>query len=166
MRTRTQIVLLLLGAGLVGCGRGASDDAEPGATTATYESEIPGRHSGDDIGPFTARRFVDHVRLGFELDAEDKVPDGRTARAFREGDAVHLSMEVTDAPAGSVIRVSIHDAATDRRMWDEERTVAPGKSYLGFSLDRALTPGTYRADVIIGDEVVARREFQISHREA
>jgi hypothetical protein len=162
MKLETRIATLVLaGIAWVGCGPGSARDREPGATNSTSGSEIPGAHSPEDLDPITAQRFIDHVRLGREVDSEGKVPEDGVASRFSAAEPIHVSMEVTDAPAGSVVRLSVRDASTDRTLWSEDGKVEGGRSYLTFTVDDELAPGTYRVDVIIGDEVVARKEFQV-----
>jgi hypothetical protein len=142
------------------CAPGAPE-AEPGATPTTAPSELPGDNSPADLDAITAERWVDHVRLGRGLDPDGKVPDHMATDAFGADEEIWISMEVTDAPVGSRVRVNVRDPETRQTVWTEERPVEPGASHLGFSIDEGLAPGDYRAEVIIGDERVADRTFQV-----
>ncbi len=146
---------------LAGCGSSPRGSVEPGATAAVSESEIPGRHSPDDLDPLTAQRFVDHVRLGRDVDVEGQVPPQLVARTFATGSPIYVSLEVTDAPAGSLIQVALVDSATTEQVWSDRKPVPAGRSYLSFKVDDRLPLGSYLARVTIGDETVARREFEV-----
>jgi hypothetical protein len=167
MRAFTGALLVSACALCAGCGQDNLDSyVEPGATTAASAIEISGHNSPNDLDPLTAARYIDHVRLGRGLDAEGQVPRDFVASGFHPGEAIQLSMEVTDAPAGSIVRVSVREVDTNRETWVQEKKVAPGKSYLSFAISTELLPSDYRADVIIGDEVVADKKFQVLERQA
>jgi len=168
MRSTPEFGLTLLLVAGLSSACGTSDSyVEPGATTTTHEREIPGANSPTDLDPLTAQRYIDHVRIGHEVDPEGQVPSGREAGAFRASEPLYVSMEVTDAPAGSKVRLSIRDRETNALVWSNEGTVEAGKSYLTFEVGSGkLAHGDYRADVIIGDETVARREFQVLEHNA
>ena len=132
--------------------RCANVEPEPGATTEVVDREIPGAHASNDLDPVTAHRWVDDVRL-------DGSP---TPGQFHPGDTVLVSMRVSDAPAGSVVRVSIHDAG-DREVWVDERPVSREEPRLSFSITgHRLGAGDFEARVLVGDEVVARRSFAVT----
>jgi len=144
------------------CGPQAPGDAEPGAITETSRMEIPGAHSPDDLDPLTAQRWIDNVHLGRALDTSGKVPVAEEADRFATGEDVLLSMEVTDAPAGSIIQVAVFNSETQQNTWSDEKAVPAGQSHLNFSLSGDdLSPGRYRAEIIIGDETVAKRRFEV-----
>jgi hypothetical protein len=154
MRPCTSPVALgLIGAGLLaGCSL-ESIFTEPGATTVTAASL-----------DLEARRHVDHVRLGSGLDREGQVPIELVTGTFASGCLIYMSMEVTDALAGSRVRVTLLDKDTTEPMWSEEQSIPSGRSYVAFNLGDRLPRGSYRAQLIIGDETVARREFEIVER--
>ena len=127
-------------------------EPEPGATTEVVEQEIPGTHDSRDLDPLTAHLWIDDVRL------DGAVTPGR----FGTGDTVLVSMRVTDAPSGSVVKVMILDAGS-REVWADERQVRPKDPRLNFTVTgQRLGEGTYEARVLVGDEVVARRHFEVS----
>ena len=150
-------IIVLVGV-TFGCGSGYR---EAGATPAASDHEIPGTHAANDLDPLTAARYIDDVRLGHAIDPEGKVPQDVESSVFRAHDDVHLSMEVTDAPAGSEVLVSVYDAATHALVWSDRKTVEPGRSYLDFVIDDDLEPGRYDTHVIVGDEVAANRSFEV-----
>jgi hypothetical protein len=156
----TLAAALALAALSIGCAGSDPQPTEPGATPTTADSELPGDNSASDLDPLTAERWVDHVRVGRGLDPDGKVPDHMATDAFGSDEEVWISMEVTDAPVGSRIRINVQDPDTRQTVWTAEKAVEPGASHLGFSIDD-LAPGEYRAEVVIGDERVADRTFQV-----
>jgi hypothetical protein len=127
-------------------------EPEPGATTEVVDQEIPGTHDSRDLDPLTAHLWIDDVRL-----------DGAaTPGRFGTGDTVLVSMRVTDAPSGSVVKVSILDSG-HQEVWADERAVRAKDPRLNFTVTgHRLGEGTYEARVLVGDEVVARRHFEVS----
>jgi hypothetical protein len=59
-----------------------------------------------------------------------------------------------------MVRALVRDA-TDRVVWSEHKTAPRGASYVSFGIGRALVRGTYRADVLVGDEVRSRKSFEV-----
>lgn len=107
---------------------------------------------------------VDQVRLGFALDREGQVSPGCVASTFSLHDPIHLSMQVTDALAGSVVRVSVQDIATHRIAWSEARPVTPGRSFLAFAIGTQLGVGRYRAESSLGGAAKSPRNFVVHDR--
>jgi hypothetical protein len=138
---------------------GCKSEVEPGATTAVSHGEIPGQHSPSDLDPLTAQRFVDHVRVGSDVDPAGQVPQHLVANTFTSDVPIYVSLEVTDAPAGSLVEVALFDAASTEEVWSEQRTVDNDTPTMSFRIKDRLPLGRYRAQVMIGDETVARREF-------
>lgn len=147
-------VLLVGGVLLAGC-------VEPHVITAASGLEIAATHLARESGSVRAPDSVTEVRLGHGLDLNGKVPPAFGASRFAVGDPIHLSMwEVTDAPAGSLVRVSVLDAS-ERIVWSEEKQAPSGESYVSFDIGRGLVQGTYRADVIVGQEVRSHTGFEV-----
>ena len=143
-----------------GCHLGQSG-VEEGATTGTADGEIPGTRSPNDLDPITAELWIDDVRVGRGLDINGQVPIADVTDTFSEKATIHVSMEVTDAPAGSMVMMTVSDPA-GVRLWSEEKPVSPGLSHLSFSLSGSeLGPGDYRAELIVGDELVKSRSFLV-----
>lgn len=155
MRSRaTGAVFLVGGLLLAGC-------VKPRVITAVTGIDAAGPRSMHEPGSVQARDSIGEVRLGHGLDRDGKVPPGFSARDFAVGDPIHLSLwEVTDGPAGSMVRVAVVDA-TDRIVWSEDRQAPHGGSYLSFGIGRKLPRGTYRADVIVANEVKSRTGFEV-----
>jgi hypothetical protein len=73
----------------------------------------------------------------------------------------YVPLELTQAVAGSPIRVSVLDE-TDTPVWTTERIVEPGDSLLNFSIGEGeLSRGRYRAQVTLGAATLAEREFEV-----
>lgn len=108
---------------------------------------------------------IDQVRLGFGLDLEGRVSSGCTASKFALRDPIHISMQVIDAPAGSVIRVSVRDTATHRVAWSDAKPATAGRSNMTFEIGRGLTPGRYRAEPTLGEAAASPWEFVVHDRD-
>jgi hypothetical protein len=111
-----------------------------GLCLATLESSAEARTVPKATG------HIEQFRLGFALGPEGGVSPGCAASTFSLNDPIHLSMEVTGAAVGSVVRVSVRDVVTKRIAWSEARPVTPGRSLLTFEIGRALAVGRYRAE--------------------
>jgi hypothetical protein len=107
---------------------------------------------------------IDQVRLGFGLNPEGRVSPGCAASTFSLHDPIHLSMQVTDAAAGSVVHVSVRDVVTQRIAWSEARPATPGHSFLTFEIGGALAVGRYRAESTFGGEARNPRPFVVHDR--
>lgn len=107
---------------------------------------------------------LDQVRLGFGLDTEGRVSSGCAASTFALRDPIHLSMQVTDATAGSVVSVSIREVNTNRVAWSEERPVPLGNSYQTFAIGRGIAKGRYRAVSSLGGEATKPWPFVVHNK--
>lgn len=107
---------------------------------------------------------IDQVRLGFALDPDGRVGTGCTASSFALHDPIHLSMMISDAVAGAVLRVSVRDVVTQRVAWSEERSLAGGQSYQTFAIGPGLATGRFRADSTLNDTKTIPRNFQVHER--
>jgi hypothetical protein len=160
--------VLGLVAALAGCSsdnrRAASEPyREPEAPPSTSQEEIPGTTSPSDLSAPTAQSYVDDVYVGRQVDPNGEIPESQRSDSFRTGEKVVVGMEVTDAPAGSAVRVTVQDADSNNQVWTAERDVPAGRTHMHFSIDEGKLPrGKYRAKVIIGDETVAERDFEVS----
>jgi hypothetical protein len=104
---------------------------------------------------------LDQVRLGFALGLDGRVSPGCTASKFALHDPVHYSMKVTDAAAGSVVRVSVRETVTRRVAWSEDRPVATGLSYVTFAISRELAEGRYNVESTLGGVSARPVEFVV-----
>jgi hypothetical protein len=158
MKSMTPIVLAAAFA--IGCG--AEPVVEPGATSKTYSDEIPGTHAPNDLDPITAQRWIDDVRLGKMIGEDGVVAEEAAATRFNASEPIHVSMRVSDAPAGSVIKVAVlNQAGTE--VWSDQRAVIAGAEHLQFTIDEgSLSAGSYETRVIVGDERVANKRFDVT----
>jgi hypothetical protein len=104
---------------------------------------------------------LDQVRLGFGLDRQGRVTSGCAASTFAVRDPIHLSMQVTDASAGSVVSVAVRDVATQRIAWSESRPVPAGRSHQTFEIGREIAQGRYLAESTFGGHVTTPWPFVV-----
>ena len=155
------LLLLLMLPLAIACGpneTAETDDSDMSDTaTTTSETEQPG-----DLNPVEAQMAVDDVTLGKGMNPDNTIPQDQQGDDFAPGDMVHLSMEVGDTPAGSLVKV-VWFGPNETRIDDETKTVNAGDKYVAFhSPDTASwEKGDYRAEVWIGDEKVNQQQFQI-----
>jgi hypothetical protein len=107
---------------------------------------------------------LDQVRLGFGLNSEGRVSPGCAASTFSLHDPIHLSMQVSDAAAGAVVRASVRDVVTHRVAWSEAKAVALGRSFLTFEIGTKLAVGRYRAESSLGGTPTNLGEFVVHER--
>jgi hypothetical protein len=143
---------------LFGCGR--DETAEPPAATTTVEQ--PGVTSPADVAPVTAQTWIDDVTIGSELAADGSMVTGKTGDDFAPGQAIHLTMEVGDAPPNSAVKV-VWYGPNETKIGEESKTVVAGQKYLSFTAPdtKSWAKADYRAEVWIGDEKVNTQQFQI-----
>jgi hypothetical protein len=150
---------------VVACDNRATYE-EGEATPAVSEAEIPGTDARDDLSPPVAQARLDDFTLGSDVALDGSVPAAAVTDDFAPGEDVHLAMDVSDAPAGSAVRV-VWLGESDARLHDETKTVEVGVEHLTFRVDTdnwAL--GDYRAEVWLGDERVNTQHFQIVEPDA
>jgi hypothetical protein len=107
---------------------------------------------------------IDQLWLGFALDLDGRVAAGCSASKFAPGDPIHLSMKVSEARAGSTVRVAVRDVVTNRVAWNEERPVPAGPSAVTFAIGRKLLPGRYRAESSLDAGAMSPRDFVVYDR--
>ena len=133
--------MLLVAAGLAGlqsCGAAAAVSVAPGR--------------------------IGQVRLGFGLGLDGSVSAGCSSATFSQNDPIHLSLQVTDAASGSMVRVSVQDVVTHRIAWSEDRPVSPGWSSQTFAIGRGLAQGRFRVASTLDDQAATSREFVVHAR--
>jgi hypothetical protein len=108
-----------------------------------------------------APSLIGEIRLGFGLDRDGVVSPGCSASTFSLNDPIHLSMQVTDAPSGAVVQVSVRDVATHRIAWSESRPLPPGRSAVTFEIGRTLAVGRYRVESMLGGAAASPRDFVV-----
>ena len=107
---------------------------------------------------------IDQVHVGFALDLEGRVGPGCDARTFSLHDPIHLSLQVLDAPAGSVVHVSVRNVVTHEVAWSEARPVAQGGSSQTFEIGTRLAVGRYRAESTLGGAPTTSTGFLVHDR--
>ena len=158
MKLSTMILLALTLTIAIGCGR--DETAEPPSTATTAEQ--PGVTNPADVAPQVAQSWIDDVTIGHEVGADGSMVTGKGGDDFAPGQAVHVSMEVGDAPPGSAVKV-VWYGPNETKIGEENKPVVSGQKYLHFtSSDTASwAKGDYRAEVWIGDEKVNTQQCQI-----
>src|SRR5687767_4994316 len=73
------------------------DDASDTATQAT-PAEVGGVNQPSDLNPAEAETMIDDVTIGKQVAADGTIPAEAQGDDFAPGDAVHLAMDVGDAP--------------------------------------------------------------------
>ena len=144
-----------------------TDDSDRSDTaTTTSEQEQPGTDQPGDLNPVEAQMAVDDVTIGHNMNPDGTIPADQQGDDFAPGETVHLSMEVGDTPAGSLVKV-VWFGPGETRIGEETKTVNEGDKYLMFhSADTgSWAKGDYRAEVWIGDEKVNQQQLQIVDKE-
>lgn len=131
------------------------DDSDDTAVL-TSEHEVAG-----DLNPVEAQVFIDDVTIGKSVGSDGMIASDDQGDDFAPGEAVYITMNVSDAPAGSDVKVVWYGPG-EARVKEEEKQVPAGNEYLSFSADTASwRKGDYRAEVWVGDEKVNTQQFQI-----
>ena len=168
MNAKKMLALMLLLALPLAIACGPKETAETDTSdmsdtaTTTSETEQPGTEQPGDLNPVEAQMAVDDVTLGKGMSPDNTIPAEQQGDDFAPGDTVHLSMEVGDTPAGSLVKV-VWFGPGETRVGEETKTVNQGDKHVAFhSTDTASwAKGDYRAEVWIGDEKVNTQQFQI-----
>ena len=152
------LAVAMLAVFMVACGR--DETAEPPAVTTTVEQ--PGTTNPADVAPVTAQTWIDDVTIGHELGADGSMVTGKAGDDFAPGEAIHLTMEVGDAPPNSTVKV-VWYGPNETKIGEENKPVVAGQKYLSFTASDTASwaKGDYRAEVWIGDEKVNTQQFQI-----
>ena len=132
----------------------AGDDKSPNA-------EKPGIGQPGDVAPPVAQAMVDDVNIGKSVGSDGQVP-ADAMDEFLPGEAIYLTMDVSDAAPGTEVRV-VWIGPSDQRIAEQRQRVASGTSILKFvsSDTRQWKPGDYRAEVWVGDEKINDEAFDI-----
>jgi hypothetical protein len=109
---------------------------------------------------------IDQVHLGFGLNSEGRVASGCITTTFSFGDPIHLSMQVSDAVAGSVLNVTVRDVVTHRIAWSEARPLTAGGSSVTFEIGKNLPVGRYRTDSAVGGVAAMPQSLVVHERRA
>ena len=136
---------------------GMADDKYP-----AIEKEKPGIAKSGDVSPPVAQAMVDDVNLGTAVATDGQIPAKNRTDDFVPGEDIYLTMDVSDAPPGTAIRV-VWIGPGDKPIDTQIQKVAAGVSTLKFVKQgtRSWQPGDYRAEVWVGDEKVNDEVFDI-----
>ena len=136
---------------------GVADDKYP-----AIDKEKPGISQPGDVSPPVAQAMVDDVNLGTAVAADGQIPAKSRTDSFVPGEVIHLTMDVSDATPGTIVKV-VWFGPEDQRIGEQRETVSSGASTLKFTKDgtKAWKAGDYRAEVWVGDEKVNDERFNI-----
>lgn len=139
-----------------------SAPAMAGDNKAPTIAEKPGISRPGDVSPPVAQAMVDDVNIGVAVASDGRVPADTSPDNFLPGEDIYLTMDVSDAPPGTAIRV-VWIGPGDKQIATEAKTVAAGVSTLKFVQQgtRSWKLGDYRAEVWVGDEKVNDERFDI-----
>jgi hypothetical protein len=109
--------------------------------------------------------MIDDVTIGHKTNADGTIAHADQGDDFAPGDPIYIAMKMSDAPAGSKVRVAWYGPG-DKQVDDQEKTVAAGQTQLSFQQTNtsAWPQGDYRAEVWIGDEKVNQQHFSIVNK--
>lgn len=155
--------LLIAGALLsTGCAKAPERAAvEPEKTTPTVsETERPGSAAPSDITAMTAQVRISDLKVGPALGADGAVAENTDN--FTAGDAVHASVAVGDAGAGSKVK-AVWSGPNEQRIFEEVLEVKQGAAFLVFRSPDTKTwaPGDYKVEIFLGDELASSESFDI-----
>jgi hypothetical protein len=139
-----------------------SAQAMAGDSRSPTIPEKPGLARPGDVSPPVAQAMVDDVNIGVALASNGRVPADSTPDNFLPGEDIYLTMDVSDAPPGTAIKV-VWIGPGDKQIARQEQSVAAGVPTLKFVKQdtRGWKPGDYRAEVWVGDEKVNDEHFDI-----
>jgi hypothetical protein len=125
------------------------------------DTEKPGIGQPGDVSPPVAQALVDDVNIGTAVGSNGHVP-ADAIDDFLPGEAIYLTMDVSDAAPGTEIRV-VWIGPDDQRIAEQRQRVVQGARTLKFvkSDTRLWQPGDYRAEVWVGDEKVNDEVFDV-----
>jgi hypothetical protein len=136
---------------------GMADDKYPAG-----EKEKPGISKPGDVSPPVAQAMVDDVLLGTAVATDGQIPAKSRTDDFVPGEDIYLTMDVSDAAPGTMVKV-VWFGPDEQRIGEQRETVSSGVSTLKFKKDGTKTwkTGDYRAEIWVGDEKVNDERFNI-----
>jgi hypothetical protein len=125
------------------------------------EQEAPGTEHPSDLNPLEAQTMIDDVTIGKNVGADGMIAMEDQGDDFAPGEKVHITMNVSDAAAGSAVKV-VYFGPGETQVGEETKPIAAGAQYLPFEADTTgWGKGDYRAEIWIGDEKVNTQQFQV-----
>ncbi len=143
------------------CGAQEAAEVDDSDDTVQTEQEVAGAEQPGDLNPVEAQTFVDDVMIGKSIEPDGAITAEEQGDDFAAGETVYVSLNVSDAPAGSAVKLFWYGPG-EMNLKEEEKQVEAGGKYLSFDVGTASwQKGDYRAEVWIGDEKVNTQQFQI-----
>src|SRR5688572_8199335 len=136
-------------------------DAEDTAP-AVVEKEAAGTDHPSDLNPVEAETMIDDVTIGKMTSGDNTIMPDRQGDDFAPGETVFISVNVSDAAAGSVVKI-LYFGPGEAKVAEKEAPIHEGAKYVALEADTTgWAPGDYRAEVWLGDEKVNTQHFNIT----
>jgi hypothetical protein len=155
----TSILALVLACqtGERGAEVGDAEDTAP----AVVEKEAAGTDHPSDLNPVEAETMIDDVTIGHMTSGDNTIMPDRQGDDFAPGQPVFISVNVSDATAGSVVK-ALYFGPGEAKVAEKEGAIYEGAKYVALEADTSGWPkGDYRAEIWIGDEKVNTQHFNI-----
>jgi hypothetical protein len=150
-------VVLACQTGERGAEVGDAEDTAP----AVVEQEAAGTDHPSDLNPVEAETMIDDVTIGHMTSGDNTIMPDRQGDDFSPGQPVFISVNVSDATAGSAMKV-LYFGSADAKVAEKEVAINEGAEYVAVEADTTGWPkGDYRAEIWIGDEKVNTQRFNI-----
>src|SRR6185503_21056101 len=108
---------------------GDPDDTAP----KTTEKEVAGIDHPGDLNPVEAQAMIDDVTIGKMAAADGTIAMENQTDDFAPGQPLVLSMNVSDATAGSAVKVAVFGPG-EAKVGEQEKPIAAGAKYLTFDI--------------------------------
>ena len=140
----------------------AQTDQAPAPEATPGEIAGTNNNNPNDVSAMKAQSWIDDVTVGKKVGADGTIAEADQSDDFVPGDAIHVTMKVGDAPAGSQVKVVWYGPG-ETKIDESTKTVNAGDHYLAFESGSTASwaKGDYRAEVWIGDEKVNTQQFNI-----
>jgi hypothetical protein len=114
------------------------------------------------MGKMMAKRALEDVTVGHQLAADGSIAADQKGKSFSPGQTVYVTFNIAKAPAGTSVELAWFDPQNQPAGSDTE-TVRSGQTYMNFASPDTSSwgPGTYRADITLGDKKVDSERFSI-----
>ncbi len=132
------------------CVAGCSGRKEAPAGGAGKESSQP---PAEAAAPTPGSKRVEATEFKF---GRGLAPDGTVTGEggpFSEGETLHVSFRVRNAPAGSAFKVAVTGLADKKKYYEEQKSPSEPNSTMSFTLPdtRSWPPGEYRLEMQLAD---------------
>jgi hypothetical protein len=151
-------VVLACQAGEKGAEVGDAEDTAP----AVVEKEAAGTDHPSDLNPVEAETMIDDVTIGDMTSGDNTIMPDRQRDEFTPGQTVFISVNVSDATAGSAMKV-LYFGPGEAKVAEKDVSIYEGQKYVAVEANTTDWPaGDYRAEIWIGDEKVNTQHFEIA----